>query len=907
MIRPRDFVVAVLLAVFSSFAPAMAQTANTATLTGTVKSTAGAPIAGAAVSVSGAASASTTTDASGAFSLSLVPGLYRVEVEKGGFIPASLTDVALFANGSTPVTVTLTTADLTSLRTIATVSTSRGSSINTGTSTVAFVPKDDVQKFANPQINDVLQHLPNTTVQHLGSQPDTTIVLGGVQPYETQVLIDGHPLSMGQFGVWLSEYYSSFLIGGIETQVGPGNTTPFANTAVGGTTNLLSPGFTSKPSSEYVIGTDSFGSQYSHALFTGASGKLQYVAGLGYGSSNGPFFQGKKCVVLPDNPANDNTPNSVGILQFCDDSSGSLFTKGEVLKFRYNFSPALAFDAGFIGAQGGYLPQGTSYGQYLGVTKIVQCLPSAPLLCSNPNNSGLIGQSIDAYAWYPGSNVFSNQPIFTGQLRASAGKDTVLVRPYAGNIERIIAGADEQNYPFVFGPPGGPNPAFENYCNPLNDGFLGFLKTTPPTVVNGQEECWQTVFNEFEQDKLYGTTLSYLHPINNGLLNFTYDYHGDSTFAYYNTPDDIATPRTTERYTTLSLTGDVQLTHKLSIKAGLYDTIWKLAGVQPQPGATPDPVTGAVPLTSLTRTVSRFDPHVGFVYQPTGNAAYRIAYGTSATYPFSAQVSGLPFFTPPSATFPGGFITQKNPFLNPETSTEINVGTDLRFKRGDLLSVDLENINIQNVFETLTTPNAIPVPGQAVGIALIQPINAARLKAQFATIRYAYAPRFGFGYNAAVAFEKSSVDGIPASFYAGGAALPANGQQICGFGQATPGSTTCIPYLKGYGQLTFTARDGTYAGIGMDFEGKNNTYFQPPFSLWDLTVRRPVRSDLDVQVAVQNLFNTNNFYNLAMPNKGVTTVAGSLDASNQFQLTSLPSVRVPAPPRTIRLELRFRH
>ena len=58
---------------------------------------------------------------------------------------------------------------------------------------------------------------------------------GGVQPYETQVLVDGHPLALGQYGVWVSQYFPSFLIGGVEAQSGPGNTTPFANIAVGGT------------------------------------------------------------------------------------------------------------------------------------------------------------------------------------------------------------------------------------------------------------------------------------------------------------------------------------------------------------------------------------------------------------------------------------------------------------------------------------------------------------------------------------------------------------------------------------------------------------------------------------------------------------------------------------------------
>ena len=67
-----------------------------------------------------------------------------------------------------------------------------------------------------------------------------------MQPYETQVLIDGHPIALGQYGVWFSQYFPSFLIGSVETQTGPGNTTPFANLAVGGTANLQTPAFTTK-------------------------------------------------------------------------------------------------------------------------------------------------------------------------------------------------------------------------------------------------------------------------------------------------------------------------------------------------------------------------------------------------------------------------------------------------------------------------------------------------------------------------------------------------------------------------------------------------------------------------------------------------------------------------------------
>src|ERR1019366_1710771 len=112
---------------------------------------------------------------------------------------------------------------------------------------------------ANPQINDVLQRVPDVTLQHMGSQPDVSIVLGGVQPYETQVLIDGHPLALGQYGVWTSQYFPSYLIGGVETQSGPGNTTPFANIAVGGTVNLQTVDFTRRTTAEFTTGIDTFG------------------------------------------------------------------------------------------------------------------------------------------------------------------------------------------------------------------------------------------------------------------------------------------------------------------------------------------------------------------------------------------------------------------------------------------------------------------------------------------------------------------------------------------------------------------------------------------------------------------------------------------------------------------------
>jgi outer membrane receptor protein involved in Fe transport len=115
--------------------------------------------------------------------------------------------------------------------------------------------------------------------------------------------------------------------------------------------------------------------------------------------------------------------------------------------------------------------------------------------------------------------------------------------------------------------------------------------------------------------------------------------------------------------------------------------------------------------------------------------------------------------------------------------------------------------------------------------------------------------------------------------------------------------------MKGYYQVNYTWRGGAYAGLGADFEGKNNTYFQPPFLQFDLTTKMPVTKNLEVQVAVQNLFNTNDFFYLPQPNSGTTTTLGvsgsAYCGTSTYCQTTLPSTLVPAPPRTLRVQLRW--
>jgi outer membrane receptor protein involved in Fe transport len=878
-------------------AQAGAPSTQTAVINGSVRSGAGVPVAGATVTVSGPTHATATSNADGEFTITVPPGIYRVEVRRGGYLPAALNDFAVVAGSSVPVGITLSQADLSSLRTIGSVtSTSRGSgsAINTGAAASSFLGAQAFANSGNPQINDVLQHVPSVTIQHMGSQQDTTIIAGGVQPYETQVLIDGHPLALGQYGVWVSQYYPSFLIGGVETQTGPGNTTPFANIAVGGTVNLLTPSFTKQTTAQFTTGIDNYQTQFSNMLTTGSVGKLSYVVDLGTDGYNGPYYQTNQCDVTAS--------GNQGIVQFCGDASGSFFSKGEILKAKYDFSSRTSFEAGFIGAWGGYSPQGTAWATTSGPVTIVPCLTGAGTTkCTNPNFSYLQGRQVNAIGWYPGSSIYNNQELFDAQLRTSIGsQDTLLIRPYWGSIEpEIINGSGEQFYPVLFSAPGGGgDPSFTTAC------ANAFGSTTGPagqtTVVNGQTQCYDTNYSTFEKDRLYGTTFSYLHPIGQSLLNLTYDFHGQSTFAYINSPALVSVPFSTNRYSTISLTGDLHLIPNLGIGVGLYDTRYTVVGVKPV--STTDTT-----LVGFQRSITRFDPHLALTFRPRGDLSYRASWGTSSTFPYVGQLSGLAAYAQPATTLGvyalGGTLTEKNPNLDPEQSIAYGLGVDKRLQDGSVLSLDLQDSVIHNVFEPLT--QSVPLNGGLEGIFL--PINAARLRTELATLEYRHTPLVGLGYSLAAAGERSIVQGLPASLYSpGSASFPVNNVQICGNGVAAPGIPTCIPYLKGYGQVSYTWRDGTYTALGVDYEGKNNAYFQPPFALVDFTLRRPIRKNLEFQVGVQNLLNTNNYGTyLATVGAGVPLVAGSVDANgNQIQTTFTPD-RISAPPRIIRAQFRL--
>ncbi len=936
--------------------------AATGTITGTVVTAAGAPLGGAVIVVGGPTTITATSDSTGAFTVAVPPGLYRVSVSHAGFRVTSLNDITVIAGASQPLSVTLSALDLSSLQTIGRITTGRnGGTINSGAAVQSVVTAQAFQNYPSPQINDVLQRIPDVVIQKLGTQQDQAIVVGGLQPYETQVLIDGHPIALGQYGVWFSQYFPTFLVGSVETQSGPGNTTPFANIAVGGTANIQTPAFTTRTTAQVVVGDDTYLSQNITALFTGKIGNLSYVLGAGYSGLNDYFFHKSACDVYTPSPGprfpggapGANQAGYSGIVAFCGDFSSSLINKGTVYKLKYDFSPTTSIEAGFVGSYGGFSPQGSAWGNSLGAVDVIDCVPGTQF-CNNPSYSNLVGKTIQGYFWYPGTQLFNNQQLFTGQLRTSFGDTTLLIRPYLGSIQpETYDGGGEGAYPAFFspdatyppcpaippnaGPFDGPTstcyagpqtvpagakvPAvppgaqsfpgansFEYFsCPPGN--IFAFQQLNSPsgtaTTVNGRQLCYQYPYSTFELDTLYGTTFSLSHPIGDGFLDLTYDYHGQSTFAYANAPANIQVPYSGTRFSTISLTGDIRSIKNISIPFGIYNTSWTVNGqiinTNPNNNFCAGATAGDGTICGLQRYETHVDPHVAVVWRPNANDAVRIAYGTSTTYPFIGDLSGAPAFQPPASGYSSGLLTYKTPTLLPEHSLAFSIGADHRFANGSVLSLDFTNTIVHNVFQQILSSS----PGDP-NLGVFTPLNIALLQSKVGVLKYVYAPAAGIGFNLQVAADSSITSGIPANLMSSfPLTLPANNVQICGNGLFTPGAATCIPYLKGYGQFTYTSRSGFYSGLGFDYEGKNNAYYQPPFAIFDFTARQTLVKGLDLQISVQNLLNTNSYEHLAAPNLGTPITSNyTLDGHTILQ-GSYPTYLIPAATRTLRFQLRY--
>ena len=279
--------------------PAIAQ--GTATLQGIVNDgNTGAAVSGAVVSLSGPATYRTTTDSTGEFTIAeITPGIYTIAVSSNGFGAQRITDYALLSGGTYNVTVALEPVSLSSLKTIATVTSSaRGGrgSFNVTPASQSSVTADTFAQQGQSQVMQVLDELPGFYTAHESANNNPAAPgaasypnIRGAQTYETSSLIDGHAVARVGGG-YRTQYLNPALFQAVEVVKGPGASVPSINYAIAGSVNFVSLEPTVKPVTTLRYGLDGWGSQTFSVRSTGTLGtqqRLSYALAYATNGQNG--------------------------------------------------------------------------------------------------------------------------------------------------------------------------------------------------------------------------------------------------------------------------------------------------------------------------------------------------------------------------------------------------------------------------------------------------------------------------------------------------------------------------------------------------------------------------------------------------------------------------------------------
>ncbi len=563
-------------------------TAAQGTLTGRVTDSRGQPLSGAVVTAEGGGTTRTATTAGdGTFTLAVAPGVYSVVVNRGGYQTGQTDDVAVVADATVRLAIALTESSTQSLRVIGRVSTSTNRNpINTNVSAVSTLSNAVIAERVPTNLNDVATELPGVSIARTtGATANTFFETRGFF-IQQKVNIDGHPVASGQFGNWNTNYASPFLFGQIEVLKGAGLNGPTAGESAIGTINLRTRDFTDKNSFEATAGVDSFNGSYLN-VFASANlfnNKLSVLAAHTRSGYNGPwdgFFTNRIGLnsALPIGTYQVPSPN--GLVLFQGDLSNKYGLEGELAKLRYRLSQSTSVTFEYLGLQGQYFPQGGAYASYFGHVNIASCFNGTaaqfdPTKCTAtstynaPYAQSAAGTQGEGYQWFPNSYVQNNEPQFSAELRTSFKNDTILLRPYAAEINRFINGQYEVLYPgnggafgggwfqvtnpancqVVFVGPsvangGAKGPCFGQNAQYNSPAYIGGDTTHTaifPTTLNAPTcspatPCWTTntaqsndgtyaygtPFSQPERDYLHGFTFSYIHPVGDNVYNFSWD------------------------------------------------------------------------------------------------------------------------------------------------------------------------------------------------------------------------------------------------------------------------------------------------------------------------------------------------------------------------------------------------
>lgn len=830
--------IAVALVSFGLAAPALAQpTAAPGAIGGTVSAD-GRPVAGARVTVlRDGTTASVLTDAEGKYSFAtLAPGTYAISVSKGGYDTAREANIYLLAGTSLLVDVRLTASSFSSLTTIANVRTGRGAGVfNTSPAAVDVVSSQTFSMQGAAQVTLVLDQVPGVQISYPGGSANGAATGAITFPnirnglsYETASLIDGHPLSVGLYGDYVTTFLNPALLGSTEIIKGPGAMAPEVNYAINGTVNFRTKDPTPDADTFFSAGvTNTGGTQYSLGVSdTIFNGRLGFVVGIaGYNEiswlNNAPVYF--------DPGTGSGDINGTNTYPYgCNGLNGSssptplLGTSGTQFYSRvYNGCTALAtttvsseFDAlselfklkyklgNNTSITGSYFGSQTSSNQSGNTSNVIPVVFQPGAGYTGSLKAGSVVDSLSAaYDAQPQFET-NNEPIWQLEMNTSfANNDTLLARFYHATIARIQSAGNPD--PFQ------PYPQFTNIYGTLSAFSMPF---------NGERTLISqyNYFNDPEIDQLTGYSMQYTHPFgtNNELTasaDYTHatsvDYYNDFSFGAnqcqlgtipggycYNTSTALPAGAGQD-FLTVLLRDREQFTSKFSGTFALYQNVYHSSyptncedtfdtTTTNQTTCLPDgqletwtttstpSFVSRVPVNFASTTIHHMDPRMGLEWRPHPNVAVRFAAGSSISPPYLAVISQPNGeITPPAHGGPGAVATQivNAGNLHPETAFGYDLGADYALNDGvTFLRGDIYETNLYGQYLTSTYINGlcpIPICGKGVPLEVTQNVNLSNARYEGLELEFRRIPRTkGWGYVVEGSTQRGYAYNLPPKF-----------------------------------------------------------------------------------------------------------------------------------------------
>lgn len=858
---------------------------RTGTISGVVTSASGQNLGAADVSVSGPSTAKAQTSNDGKFSIpGLTPGIYTLSVSKASFQTANTTDIALIEGQTVTLTVTLQPATFSQLQTIATVSSSGARSINTSTASVANVSGQVFVDQGLQQVTAVLNEIPGviTTIPASGTNISGAAAntpqipqIRGALPYETESLIDGHPVSVGINGYFTPLFLNPNQVQEVEVSKGPGSMPTDISYAVGGSVNYITLAPTLKPKSSISFDYDSYGGLSTNARATGTiSNKLGYAFAFGIDGTPGPFHnfpavQGFPISAITGTTTANGVPlcgafsnfssciegsnptlpgyystfsPTYAITTCCYQIQSQYLTRSELAKLRFDFSTQSSLTVAFLGAQSSSAnPQNYWDPQQTFV-------PPAGYSGSIPSGTSVPFGTDVGSAWQD----IVNQGILESEFRSSVGPASILFRYYTG--------ANDNNLSLSGGTSTAPNNFTIDTWGGLPIGPGGsevFFNGTP--VNYSAVDSGLVIANE---DHFSGMSGEIDVPVGSSTFTFSADrtsHNSSSGYifpvasnSFFEIPDGAS-----QALTTYLAKGQFQITPQLS-------AIWGNYFVNYSTHFTPD---GGMTWSDASHSL--YLPRFAFAFRPGVDTSIRFSAGSSFAPPYLALVNAAG--GPPEPNIFGAPTSyteiQNTGNISPETAFGYDLGADRRITPDTIVSSDVYYTGLHGQFLTSTTADGTytPTSGQDLGLTAplyIQATTNLGTSTMFGwELEIHKSPSVGFGYTASLSLTRAYVEDLPPGFYNTAQGPNTTNLGVIPYvnfmpgGEAFNGSSIGgrVPYATGYGELNYRTRSGDLFLIGTQYNGNNNSYNVPAFFTVNASARFKLGSSTSIQGSVANL------------------------------------------------------